>query len=231
MTCYYCHTQASLTLNNKAMVCELCNDIKGSLSLQKFDTHAFLAFKAGQYTLERFKNISKTIKELITLRRQLSTKKALITRDANSTGWHKRYDELRLKGTGTLPTHYPNATKTNDITQAICDIITWSGGWAKRTGNEGRMIPNGLGGWKRIHGANNGMTDLTGGHPLIGSLAIEVKNKFTKDKWKEYSSDGKLSAQAKYRDSVIAGGAVHYVAVGIEEFIGWWDGLMNAKAR
>lgn len=221
MTCHYCLTPTT----NK--ICPLCTDIKGSLSLRDFDSHAFLAYRAGEYTEEQYKHINKVVREQINEGRLKSAKKMVATKTANSTGWHKFYAELCLKATGSLPTSFPMATDTNDITNAIIDIIKWSKGWAIRTGNEGRMLPDGMGGWKRIHGANNGITDITASHPMIGALAIEIKNKFTKDTWKELDKYGKKTAQAKYRDAVVAGGAIHYIATDIESFIVWWVGLFE----
>jgi len=136
--CYYCKTEADLVLNNRAMVCPLCNDIKGALSLQDFDTHAYLAFNAGQYTLQQFKNVSSTIKALTVLRRKLSAKKGQITRIANDTGWRERYKELCVKATGKEPTVYPDATYTPDIEKFIKNFINWQGGNVRKRNTEGQ---------------------------------------------------------------------------------------------
>lgn len=226
-SCYYCKTPADLVMNNRAMVCPTCNDVKGALSLQDFDTHAFLAFKAGQYTLEQFKNVSASIKELITKRRQLSAKKAQVTRIANSTGWRERYRVAYKELEGKEPTEYPVATETNGIQDFIETFIKGSGGYATRIGNEGRIRKDDDGNYFRIKGLNNGIADIDAGYPGIGAIKIEVKNKFRKDKWKEYYTSGKYKGQktkqAQYRDTVVAGGAIHYIATDIDSFLVWWD--------
>lgn len=202
------------------MVCPLCNEIKGALSLQDFDTHAYLAFSAGQYTLEQFKNVSSTIKELTALRRKLSAKKGQITRIANDTGWRDRYKVLAIKRFGEPPGSYPVATETNGIEDFIVNWINWSGGFAEKTKVEGlaRMVDGKLQRWKN---SNKGRTDISGsfGNKV---LKIEVKNKYTNDKWKE-TIKGKKSPQALYRDKCIAGGETHFIATDIDSFLLWWD--------
>lgn len=217
--CYYCKTPADLVLNNKAMVCHTCNEVKGALSLQDFDTHAYLAFSAGQYTLEQFKNVSSSIKELITLRRKLSSKKAQITRIANDTGWRERYKALCITATGKEPATYPNATYTPDIEKFIQNFINWQGGKVRKRNTEG-LARNYGGKIVRIKNANRGEADLTGQYMGI-YLNIEVKNKFTKDKFKEGS------AQAKERDRCIAAGEIYYIATDIDSFIEWWDNTIT----
>src|ERR1035437_5915127 len=106
MTCYYCHIEASLVLNNRAMVCSLCNEIKGSLSLQDFATHAFIS---GQYSPERLKHLDMEVKSFIRLRREKSAQKMLTTKAANNTGWESQYTNLCIKATGKKPTKYPMA--------------------------------------------------------------------------------------------------------------------------
>jgi len=218
--CYYCKTEADLVLNNRAMVCPLCNGIKGALSLQDFDTHAYLAFSAGQYTLEQFKNISATIKQLTALRRKLSAKKGQITRIANDTGWRDRYKELCIKATGKAPTVYPDATYTPDIEKFIQNFINWQGGKVRKRNTEG-LARNCGGKIVRIKNANRGEADITGQYRGI-YLNIEVKNKFTKDTFKE-TVKGKQTAQAKERDRCIAAGEVYYIATDIDSFLVWWD--------
>jgi hypothetical protein len=226
--CYYCNIEAPLVENKRAMVCHLCNEIKADLSLQDFNTIAFIS---KEYSPERLKAIDKNVRALITLRRQKSARKAVVTKIANNTGWHNYYAALCLKATGKVLESFPMATDTGDVEQMMINIVTWSGGHLISTKNEGKVIPDGSGGWRRIPGRNNGLTDLSGGHPLIGELGIEYKNKYTKDVWKEYYTSGarkgQKHAQAIYRDKLIKGGGTHLIATDIEMFISWWKGKIN----
>ena len=160
-----------------------------------------------------------------------------------STLWQKRYCEAHYKHyERTLPGiiadgHYclpkfPDVKTTNGITTFIINLINWSGGLAERTGTEGRVIKGKdyktadggtiVGKTIRIKNSGKGKTDLA--VTFRGkSIRIEVKNKYTKDRFKEIDTKtGKQSKQAEYRDKAIRAGAIHYIATDVDSFLEWW---------
>jgi len=206
------------------MVCDQCREVMGDLSLSDFDMHAFLAYQDGRYTLAQFNAISASVKALMKLHRGMAAAKAKVTREANNTGWLERYVNLSVKAGKGVPKKL-NPTKSNDITTFVINFITWSGGNAMRS-NATHFVKDGKGAFKAAKSANKGVADISGGYGGK-QLAIEIKNRFTKDKWKEHDPNGRLTPQAIYRDKIIASGGIHMVVTDIENFLLQWDDLIN----
>jgi hypothetical protein len=115
----------------------------------------------------------------------------------------------------SIPKEIPkDFTNTNDISDAIVEIIKWNGGAAERIMMEGRVIEKD-GKFIRIKTSGTvGTADISG--TFRGrKLAIEVKNKYTKDKVSD--------AQEKYRKVQQKAGALHLYAIDMETFFHWWD--------
>jgi len=162
--------------------------------------------------------------------------------------WQKRYAEAHYKmSCEKYPTaiknglycnpKFPDVKTTNGITTFIINLINWSGGLAERTGTEGRVIKGKdyktadggtiVGKTIRIKNSGKGATDIA--VTWKGrTIKIEVKNKHTKDRFKEIDTKtGKQSKQAEYRDKAIRAGAIHYIATDVDSFLSWWNDLIE----
>ena len=141
---------------------------------------------------------------------------------------HDRYKAAKLQyETGKFPNwvkdgHHviPERLKedTNGLTNFIVNFLTWSGHFANRTGNEGRVLSNGI----RIPSASkNGMQDLDcnlkhSQHHFGIPWKIEVKA--MKDTHKEH--------QKKFGKAVGATGAHYSVVRNSVDFLAQYDKLM-----
>lgn len=228
--CHFCAAPPPLVTNSRQLLCKQCNEYKGNGSLQDFDTHVHLAWYAGDYTDQQVLNITNAIKAERAKKQRKSVAKAQVTIAANRSGWQEYYASLYRKANGNFVKSFPAITTTNGLTKAIVDIINWSGGMAERTGTEGRARPDGNGAFKRIFSQNKGACDVSA-TILSKTVKIEVKNKYTKDRWKEHNADGSLSDQAIYRDKVLASGGIHFVAIDIDEFITFWIELLKQQEK
>lgn len=227
--CHFCKASPPLVTNSRQLLCKQCNDYKGSGSLQDFDTHAWLAWRQGFYTNEQHEHILVAIKAERAKKQRKSVAKAQTTIAANRSGWQEYYLNLCMKATGKPPKEFPNPTSSNGIAIAICDIVNWSGGFMERTNSTGtpRKTSKGI---IMVRSGTAGRSDLNGNLPNGLRLAIEVKNKYTGDKLKE-TIDGRPSPQAIYRDKVLASGGIHFVAIGIDEFIVFWIELLKQQEK
>ena len=123
------------------------------------------------------------------------------------------------------PAYKPfNDAKTNSITQAVSDFITWNGGFCNRQQSQGQYDPRS---GKFRHGTvKKGSSDLIAvipspahGHAL--SVHIEIKSRATRDRMSDH--------QKKYQADVVAAGAEYIIVSRVADFIHWWITTTQVK--
>lgn len=108
---------------------------------------------------------------------------------------------------------------TNNITKGVINQIRADGGWAVRVNVTGIKMPNGE--WRKS-GGDLGISDCVATYMGI-SVYGEIKNQETKDR--------RRPAQIKFRNKMVAAGAVHFY---IEDFNKWlhdwnlWKASVNS---
>lgn len=119
-----------------------------------------------------------------------------------------------------LPT-FPDVGSSNGLTTFICDYLLWSGHFANRTGNEGRVIMK-EGKATRIHSSSKkGMQDIDCNlthpqHQFGIPWKVEIK----------VGADTLSQAQVNYGKEVARTGAVYSVVSGVEDFFEQLDKLL-----
>lgn len=139
---------------------------------------------------------------------------------------YQRQEQPNMRYT-TYPNHFKKTRETNGMTACIISFLNYMGYAAERTGNEGRMIDERqvvtdvighkrqIGTMKRIPGSGqNGTSDIKA--YIDGRLvAIEVKNKYTKD-------NKQSDAQVAYQQQVEMSGGVYVIARSFDDFVTWY---------
>lgn len=144
---------------------------------------------------------------------------------------HKAYNEQEFpnwcKDGHYMDPVWPDVGSSNGLTNFICDFLTWSGHFANRTGNEGRVIKNKAGKDIRIQSSSkNGMQDIDTNlvhpsHPFGIPWKIEIK----------VGADTLSQAQANYGKEVARTGAIYSVVTGVEDFFEQLDKLLLAESK
>lgn len=117
----------------------------------------------------------------------------------------------------------PNTATGNGLTEFIVKYLNWSGHFANRTSNEGRVIIDKDGKPKRIPSSSkNGMQDIDcnlqhPNHPFGIPWKIEVKA--NRDTIKKH--------QIEFGEQVKKTGAVYSVVRSVEDFFSQYDRLIN----
>lgn len=120
----------------------------------------------------------------------------------------------------------PNTATGNGLTEFILKYLNWSGHFANRTGNEGRVIIGEDGKPKRIPSSSiDGMQDIDCNlehpkHPFGIPWKIEVKTK----------NDTHKKHQKEFGEKVKKTGAVYSVVRSVEDFFSQYDRLINFEA-
>ena len=134
----------------------------------------------------------------------------------------RAYYEWHRKKYPSIPDHarpepsYKDDT-ANDLTDRIVDYVKYTGGFAEIIIRMGRkIIKDGKEIWISGRG-RNGTADIS--VILPGGMSARVEVKFGRDR---ISPD-----QSIYRDAVTAVGAFHMFAHSFDEFVGWYEEILN----
>ncbi len=121
----------------------------------------------------------------------------------------------------------PSIGSAGDLQNFIQDFLTWSGHFANRTGNEGRVIIDKTGKPKRIPSSSkNGMqdidTNLTHSQHKFG-IPWKIEVKFGKDTHKDHQKDFGATVQKT--------GGVYSVVRNVEDFLQQYNKLMIGDVK
>lgn len=140
--------------------------------------------------------------------------------DAHHT-WFKNKLPLTFNDGHYLEPKFPDTGTSNGLTNFIVDYLTWLGHFANRTGNEGRVLPDGT----RIPSSSkNGMQDIDTNlkhpkHPFGIPWKIEIK----------IGKDTHKSHQKKFGELVKSTGAHYSVVKTVEDFLEQYDELIKLQ--
>lgn len=143
---------------------------------------------------------------------------------AHQEWFQQEYPNAWKDGFYTEP-KYPDVRKTNGITTAIINYLTWSGAYGNRINTMGRLVEGNI---KTESGASmrvkkwlpsatkKGTADIHG--ILDGKhLSIEIKNAATKDRVRPN--------QDKERDRVTKAGGMYLVVTSIDDFFTQYESI------
>lgn len=155
-------------------------------------------------------------------RRKVTIPPTIIARynEANRSYVESKYPNWYKDGHYFLP-DFPDVGSSNGLTNLICDYLAWTGHFANRTGNEGRVIMR-EGKATRIHSSSKrGMQDIDTNlvhpqHPFGIPWKIEIK----------IGADKLSEAQINYGREVSRTGAIYSVVTGVEDFFEQLDKLL-----
>jgi hypothetical protein len=144
--------------------------------------------------------------------------------DAHRSFQDREYPNA-VKDHGYLVTDIPNTAEANGLTKFVVQFLTWSGHFANRTGNEGRVIKDKDGETKRIKSSSiNGMQDIDTNikHPLHPyGIPWKIEIKVGRDTHKDHQKDfGKLVSKTGGKYSVVRS---------VEDFFSQYDALFQQK--